>query len=164
MPAAPITLDQIDLDVRPKRWYRAVGAGLVVLGACSFLVAVVAAAWGGAFAALIHLGIGAVMLHLALRAHLVVRDSMLAARSPYREREVRLDRLTTVTTWRGRFGEPHLALADRLGNRVVLSSPFWIDGRKVEAAVGVALAEHDDVEVSDRLANHLDDLACRYFG
>jgi hypothetical protein len=164
MPAAATTLDQIDLDVRPKRWYAAVGTAALLVGACSLVASVVAEAWGGVFAALVPLAIGAVTVHLALAAHLVVRASTLAVRTPYREREVRLDRLTTVGLWRGRFGEPHLALGDRFGNRVVVSSPFWEDGRKVEAVIGVALAEHDDVEVSNRLANRLDDLACLHFG
>jgi hypothetical protein len=164
MPAAPITLDQIDLEVRPKRWYIAAGVAFAAIGACSLAVSAVAAAWGGVFAALVPLAIGAVTLHLALTARLGVRGSTLAVRTPYREREVHLDRLTAITLWRGRVGDPHLALTDGFGNRVVVSSPFWADGRKIEGAIGVALAEHDDVEVSNRLANRLDDLACLHFG
>ena len=164
MPATPITLDQIDLDVRPKRRYGAAGAASAALGAGALVAGAASAAWGGAFFGVVLLVLGAVTVHLALTGRLVVRGSTLAVRTPYRQREVRLDRLTTVTMWRGRFGEPHLVLADRLGNRVAMSSPFWAGGRKVEAVVGVALAEDDDVEVSNHLANRLDDLACLHFG
>lgn len=164
MPAAPIALDQIDLDVRPKpAWIPAAGL-LLLASATSFAAAIGAGAWGGALLALLVGQLGVVGLHLAVTARLGVHGSLLAVRSRWRQRAIRLDELTKVSMWRGRLGEPHLVVADRSGVRVSLSPWFWAEGTKIEAVLGVALAEHDDIEVTNRLANRLDDQACLHFG
>jgi hypothetical protein len=161
---APVTLDQIRLELRPERVLSPLFAVVAVAALSSMPALVVAGAWAGAAGALLAVVVTVAYLRAAVVGRLTLVDSTLTVHSGWRTRVVRLDRLREVAMWRGRTGCPTLLLVETDGRQLALSPWFWHGAGAVEAAVGVALFEHDDIVVTDRVASLLDDAAFVRFG
>jgi hypothetical protein len=161
----PVTLDQLSLDLRPRRVWIPVLTLAALLAGASAVGSLLVGALDGAVVLGVAAALAAGYARAAGASRLTLEHGVLTLDSPRRHRVLRLDRLAEVGMWRSRMGgAPTLALVDRDGGHLALGQWFWRGGGLVEAVVGVALAEQPDVQVTNVVANRMDDAAYARWG